>query len=118
MHPWIYQAVIDRYDEPINLSVPVLACPTYLRPIELDRSLALVPPGLHQRIELLIDDLIEAGNLTTASLASIFVAAQEAVAQGNDVALCRHVWSIMGGLNPAEPLSTQADKPVMSADQA
>jgi hypothetical protein len=47
---------------------------------------------LNQRIETLINDLIEEGNVATASLASIFVAAQAAVAGGYDVALCRHVW--------------------------
>lgn len=53
----------------------------------------MLPERLHQRIERLIDDLIEEGNVATASLASIFVAAQEAVAGGYDVALCRHVWT-------------------------
>ena|GEM_PF-2761979 len=53
----------------------------------------MVPQRLHQRIEVLIDELIEEGNVATASLASIFVAAQEAVAGGYDVALCRHIWS-------------------------
>ena len=41
---------------------------------------------------MLINDLIEEGNVATASLASILVAAQGAVAGGYDVALCRHVW--------------------------
>ncbi|WP_154673632.1 hypothetical protein [Singulisphaera acidiphila] len=47
---------------------------------------------MNHRIEMLINDLIEEGNVATASLASILVAAQGAVAGGYDVALCRHVW--------------------------
>ncbi|SIO65419.1 hypothetical protein SAMN05444166_7689 [Singulisphaera sp. GP187] len=43
---------------------------------------------------MLINDLIEEGNVATASLASILVAAQGAVAGGYDVALCRHVWMV------------------------
>jgi hypothetical protein len=52
----------------------------------------LVPHCLNEQIEMLIDELIEDGNVATASLASIFMAAQAAVAGGYDVALCRHVW--------------------------
>ncbi|WP_406696837.1 hypothetical protein V5E97_38195 [Singulisphaera sp. Ch08] len=54
--------------------------------------MTLVSQGLNHRIEMLINDLIEEGNVATASLASILVAAQGAVAGGYDVALCRHVW--------------------------
>jgi hypothetical protein len=53
----------------------------------------LIPPPLDRRLEGLINDLIEEGGVTSASLASILVAAQDAVHSGYHVALCRRVWS-------------------------
>lgn len=45
------------------------------------------------RIEDLIQDLIEDGGISAASLASILVVAQRARRGGYDVALCRRLWS-------------------------
>ena len=53
----------------------------------------MIPPSLDRRLEGLINDLIEEGGVSSASLASILVAAQEAVHSGYHVALCRRVWS-------------------------
>lgn len=53
----------------------------------------MIPPPLNQRIEMLINDLIEEGGVATASVASILLAAQEAVELGYDLALCRTVWA-------------------------
>lgn len=61
----------------------------------------LIPQALNRRIELLINDLIEDGGVASASMASIFLAAQEAVELGYDVALCRSVWATVGDLEAA-----------------
>lgn len=53
----------------------------------------MIPPSLDRRLEGLINDLIEEGGVSSASLASILVAAQEAMHRGYHVALCRRVWS-------------------------
>jgi hypothetical protein len=53
----------------------------------------LIPQQLTERIDRLINDLIEDGGVASASVASILVAAQEAVEFGYDVALCRSVWA-------------------------
>lgn len=61
----------------------------------------MVPEALNQRIELLIDDLIEDGGVATATLASIIVAALDAIKVGHHVALCRRVWSEASALESA-----------------
>lgn len=63
----------------------------------------MVPQRLNNRIETLINDLIEEGNVATASLASILVAAQGAVEGGYDVALCRHVWMASSDYETSRP---------------
>jgi hypothetical protein len=49
-------------------------------------------PNLLDRIDSLIDDLLNDSNLSSSSLASILMAARESVRGGYHVALARRVW--------------------------
>ena len=44
------------------------------------------------RIDLLIDDLLNDGDLSSSSLASILMAARDSVRDGYHVALARRIW--------------------------
>jgi hypothetical protein len=52
----------------------------------------MFPRSLSDRVETLIDELIEEGGLDSASLASILVAAQDSVQHGYCPELSRQVW--------------------------
>jgi hypothetical protein len=52
----------------------------------------MFPRALSDRVERLINDLIEEGGLDSASLASILVAAQDSVREGYCLELSRQVW--------------------------
>jgi hypothetical protein len=58
------------------------------------------------RLDTLIDDLLNDGNLSSSSLASILVAARESVRDGYHVALARRTWDASNDLKlrqcPAE----------------
>jgi hypothetical protein len=49
-------------------------------------------PDLLDRIDSLIDDLLNDSNLSSSSLASILMAARESVRGGYHVALARRLW--------------------------
>lgn len=50
------------------------------------------------RLDSLIDDLVNDGNLSSSSLASILVAARESVRDGYHVALARRTWDASNDL--------------------
>ena len=50
------------------------------------------------RLDTLIDDLLNDGNLSSSSLASILVAARESVRDGYHVALARRTWDASNDL--------------------
>ena len=52
----------------------------------------MVPRSLNERIDILVDDLIEDGGLDTATLASILLTAQDSIARGYGMELSRRVW--------------------------
>jgi hypothetical protein len=52
----------------------------------------MVPRSLCDRIDTLVDELIENGGLDSAALASILVAARDSVDQGYCMELSRRVW--------------------------
>jgi hypothetical protein len=52
----------------------------------------MVPRNLNDRLEPLINELIEEGGLDAASLASILVAAQDSINHGDCLELSRRVW--------------------------
>jgi hypothetical protein len=56
------------------------------------------PRSLSDRVEILINDLIEEGRLDSASLASILVVAQDSVNQGYCLELSRQVWLVADAL--------------------
>jgi hypothetical protein len=62
----------------------------------------MFPRPLSDRVQALIDDLIEEGGLATASLAAIFLAAQEAVNHGYFLELSQRVWLASNELRPHE----------------
>jgi hypothetical protein len=53
----------------------------------------MVPRSLCDRIDTLVDELIEDGGLDSAALASILVAARDSVDQGYCMELSRRVWA-------------------------
>jgi hypothetical protein len=50
------------------------------------------------RVDLLIDDLLNDSNLSSSSLASILMAARESVRNGYHVALARRIWDASNDL--------------------
>ena len=50
------------------------------------------------RVDLLIDDLLNDGNLSSSSLAAILMAARESVRDGYHVALSRRTWDASNDL--------------------
>ncbi len=68
------------------------------------------------RIDSLIDDLLNDSNLSSSSLASILMAARESVRDGYHVALARRLWDANNDLRqrehpqvPAPPNTPQPD---------
>jgi hypothetical protein len=54
--------------------------------------------ALSDRVEALINDLIDEGGLASASLASILLAAQDSLNQGYSLELSRRVWLVANEL--------------------
>ena len=50
------------------------------------------------RVDSLIDDLLNDGNLSSSSLAAIFMAARESVRDGYHIALARRTWDASNDL--------------------
>ena len=69
----------------------------------------MFPRLLHDRVEALIDDLIEEGGLATGSLASILLAAQDSLKQGDCLELSRRVWLAASELRSPRPSSAATD---------
>jgi hypothetical protein len=61
----------------------------------------MVPRSLSERIDMLVDDLIEDGGLDSAALASILLTAQDSVARGYGMELSRQVWVAASELKSA-----------------
>jgi hypothetical protein len=57
------------------------------------------PPKLLDRVDTLIDDLLNDSDMSSSSLASILMAARESVRQGYHVALARRIWDASNDLN-------------------
>jgi len=56
------------------------------------------PPKLLDRVDTLIDDLLNDSDLSSSSLASILMAARESVREGYHVALARRIWDASNDL--------------------
>jgi hypothetical protein len=54
------------------------------------------------RVDSLIDDLLNDGNLSSSSLASMFMAARESVRDGYHIALARRMWDASNDLKLRE----------------
>jgi hypothetical protein len=67
------------------------------------------PSPLTDRVETLIKDLMEEGGLASASLASILMAAQDSLTQGDCLELSRRVWLAANELRSARPVPLAAD---------
>ena len=59
----------------------------------------MFPAMLNDRVDALIDDLIMNGGVEAASVASILLAAKDAVKHDYHVTLTRRVWSAVNDLN-------------------
>jgi hypothetical protein len=62
----------------------------------------MVTPTILNRIDLLIDDLLNDSNVSSSSLASILMAARESVRDGYHVALARRIWDANNDLRLRE----------------
>ncbi len=62
----------------------------------------MFPRALSERVDMLIDELIEDGGVDSASLASILMAARESVHHGYSMELSRRVWLASSELRPRE----------------
>jgi hypothetical protein len=74
----------------------------------------MVPGSLNERVETLIDDLIEDGGLASGSLASVLLAAREAVHDGYGLEFSRRVRQTLEelrGVGAAEPDGRPAPTP-------
>lgn len=56
------------------------------------------PTKVLHRIDLLIDDLLNDGDLSSSSLASMLMAARDSVRDGYHVALARRIWDASNAL--------------------
>ena len=62
----------------------------------------MVSPTILNRIDSLIDELLNDSNLSSSSLASILMAARESVRDGYHVALARRIWDANNDLRLRE----------------
>ena len=68
----------------------------------------MFPRSLNDRVETLIDDLIEDGGLATGSLASVLLAARDAVQDGYGLEFSRRVRLTLDELRPRDPSESDA----------
>jgi hypothetical protein len=61
-------------------------------------QLYMRPPRILDRVDTLIDDLLNDSDLSSSSLASILMAARESVSAGYHVALARRTWDASNDL--------------------
>jgi hypothetical protein len=70
-----------------------------LRPnLRVDKQSHMGSTQILDRLDSLIDDLLNDSNLSSSSLASILVAARESVRDGYHVALARRTWNASNDL--------------------
>jgi hypothetical protein len=77
----------------------------------------MFPAALGDRVEMLINDLIDEGGLTSSSLASILLAAQDSVSHGYSLELSRRVWQASNELNPGGRVGPETSPPPPPADR-
>ncbi len=78
-------------------------------------QLHMRPPKILDRVDSLIDDLLNDSDLSSSSLASIFMAARESVREGYHVALARRIWDASNDLKLRNaPLARESKKPCLS----
>jgi hypothetical protein len=68
------------------------------------------PPQILDRVDTLIDDLLNDSDLSSSSLASILMAARESVREGYHVALARRIWDATNDLKLRNSPSEQDTK--------
>jgi hypothetical protein len=66
--------------------------------LRIDRQPQTASTQVLDRLDTLIDDLLNDGDLSSSSLASILVAARESVRDGYHVALARRTWDASNDL--------------------
>lgn len=66
--------------------------------IRSDKHAPTASTQILDRLDTLIDELLNDGNLSSSSLASILVAARESVRDGYHVALARRTWDASNDL--------------------
>ena len=70
-----------------------------LRPnLRVDKQSPMASTQILDRLDSLIDDLLNDSDLSSSSLASILVAARESVRDGYHVALARRTWNASNDL--------------------
>jgi hypothetical protein len=66
--------------------------------LRIDNKPTMASTQILDRLDSLIDDLLNDSNLSSSSLASILVAARESVRDGYHVALARRTWDASNDL--------------------
>jgi hypothetical protein len=74
------------------------------------------PPQLLNRVDTLIDDLLNDSDLSSSSLASILMAARESVREGYHVALARRIWDASNDLKLRNSPSQRDSKKSFKSD--
>jgi hypothetical protein len=69
-----------------------------LRDLRLENQPHMVSSEILDRVDSLIDDLLNDSNLSSSSLAAILMAARESVRDGYHVALARRTWDASNDL--------------------
>ena len=72
------------------------------------------PTSVLHQIDSLIDDLLNDGDLSSSSLASMLMAARDSVREGYHVALARRIWDANNALKGQGPVRSRyrIDAPV------
>jgi hypothetical protein len=68
------------------------------RNLRVDKQSHMASTQILDRLDSLIDELLNDGDLSSSSLASILVAARESVRDGYHVALARRTWNASNDL--------------------
>ena len=83
---------------------------------QFGNQLYMRPHKILDRVDTLIDDLLNDSDLSSSSLASILMAARESVREGYHVALARRIWDASNDLKLRNSPSQRDSKKSFKSD--